>query len=674
MAPALVHKVDREPVEQLKVFGRAGAGAEVFRCLEEAHPEEGLPDPVDGYARGQRGPAVDEPAGETEAVAGRVLGPRVQGGRHVGRDGVLRAVPSPAVEQTGLAGMDTPAFAQVQHGGGRGGVALPRGVGLSVKLAGGRFLGAPRAEQRGLLPLVARVGGYLKGQHRGVVHRRHARVRRAGQGDAGAAERGVVPAIVVTAVVHPQQHAELGARGVAEWLRELQDGRRFRVAPAGAAVRAPRRVVGAVDHELRRSDDPAPLLVVVRLPFLLEAADRFREVRRRTPQRHLLPLVAARRHHAYLQFAERPRPVLAAAGAVELKVPVRERFEAEAGDAVERRGSDYKDIPAGGRVSEGEDGVVSELDGMVEAAGAGEFLGDQRRPGGPLTNEFAGPALQPLRPIRDGGLGPRVDGGEVPAEGLDELLLLGRVDPGLGLVGRVEEGVEAEVLVVGDRIEFVRVALRALEAEADGCLADAIEAVEHSLDTELLGDDRALLVDHPITQEASGDDLFLSGAWEQVAGDLLHQEAVVAEVAVEGADHPVPPGPLLAREVLLVAVAVSVTGGVEPDPGPAFAEALVGDEAASEVFGGRGQTSRGGREHEGSDLRRRRWQANEIEMQAAAEHRGISGRREIQLGGAQPRRHEGIDGVRFSDGGRRLHWRHEGPMRGVGSAGFDPPA
>jgi hypothetical protein len=98
---------------------------------------------------------------------------------------------------------------------------------------------------------------------------------------------------------------------------------------------------------------------------------------------------------------------------------VRERFQPEARDPVERWGSDDKDVPAGGRVSEGEDGVVSELDGMVEAAGAGEFLGDQRRPGGPLTNEFAGPALQPLRPIRDGGLGPRVDGGEVPAEGPD---------------------------------------------------------------------------------------------------------------------------------------------------------------------------------------------------------------------------------------------------------------
>ena len=58
---------------------------------------------------------------------------------------------------------------------------------------------------------------------------------------------------------------------------------------------------------------------------------------------------------------------------------------------------------------------------------------------------------------------------------------------------------------------------------------------------------------------------------QQVAGDLLDDELVVGQVAVEGADDPVAIEPDLARLVLLVAVGIGITRGIEPEPSPALA-------------------------------------------------------------------------------------------------------
>ena len=60
-------------------------------------------------------------------------------------------------------------------------------------------------------------------------------------------------------------------------------------------------------------------------------------------------------------------------------------------------------------------------------------------------------------------------------------------------------------------------------------------------------------------------------AGDQVAGNLLDDELVVGQVAVQGGDDPVAIGVHLARLVFLVAVGVGVARGVEPDPAPALA-------------------------------------------------------------------------------------------------------
>ena len=254
-------------------------------------------------------------------------------------------------------------------------------------------------------------------------------------------------------------------------------------------------------------------------------------------------------------------------------------LELQAGDASELGRGQDEDVAAGGRMAQREDRFVGQLDRVVQTAGARQFV---RLDGSPLRATGRDPGL-PRRdlfpPFRQGFLRALINTPQVGTDPTDLLLLLLAVDPRLRLVGVVQKGVEPEVLVVGDGVELVRVALRALQAEAHHGFTDAVHAVEHALDAELFGDDRALLVDHAVAEEAGRDDLVLRCARDQVAGELFDDELVIGLVAVEGVDHPVAPRPLLAGQVFLEAVAVGVARGVEPHSSPAFAEARVGHQA-----------------------------------------------------------------------------------------------
>ncbi len=91
------------------------------------------------------------------------------------------------------------------------------------------------------------------------------------------------------------------------------------------------------------------------------------------------------------------------------------------------------------------------------------------------------------------------------------------------------------ILFLRERIELVVVALRALDGEAENAFADGVHAVEHRLHAELLGIDAAFLVDHRVAQKAGGHDLILRGVRQQIAGDLLDDELVVRQIAIERA-------------------------------------------------------------------------------------------------------------------------------------------
>jgi len=226
VAPAILHEVDREPVEQVAVFRYGRARAEVLGGVDETNPEHGLPDAVDGDARGERRLRRDDPAGELQTVAGRAFRPRVERRGHMGRDLVLRFIPAAAIEQFRRPGLNPAALREVKDGGAGDRKSLPKVVGLDVELFRFGDGSPPGAEDcRALFP-GAFGGRGGEGEEGGVVHRLRLRVGIAGEGNAAATERRVVAAVVVAAVVHPQEHLEFGARGQGQRLGELHDGDR----------------------------------------------------------------------------------------------------------------------------------------------------------------------------------------------------------------------------------------------------------------------------------------------------------------------------------------------------------------------------------------------------------------------------------------------------------------
>jgi hypothetical protein len=148
--------------------------------------------------------------------------------------------------------------------------------------------------------------------------------------------------------------------------------------------------------------------------------------------------------------------------------------------------------------------------------------------------------------------------GEIGFEGVVRVALGGEIeDPG-GLVaavavavpdGVVEDRKEPVVILLGDRVELVVVALGARDGEAEKGGAVGVDTVEHGLDAELLGVDATLLVDLGVAIEAGGDALGDRCVGEEVAGELFDRELIVGQVAIEGGDDPVAIFPNLARGI-----------------------------------------------------------------------------------------------------------------------------
>ena len=126
----------------------------------------------------------------------------------------------------------------------------------------------------------------------------------------------------------------------------------------------------------------------------------------------------------------------------------------------------------------------------------------------------------------------------------------------IGRVGsfsrRVQIGKHTEVLVVGQRVVFMSVALGALSRDSQNAFADGVHAIEEAFDSELLGLGSTFFVGHGVAEVSGGDFVILACVGEKVAGDLVDDELIVFHVAIEGLDNPVAVGVHLTREVFLV--------------------------------------------------------------------------------------------------------------------------
>jgi hypothetical protein len=187
------------------------------------------------------------------------------------------------------------------------------------------------------------------------------------------------------------------------------------------------------------------------------------------------------------------------------------------------------------------------------------------------------------------------------------------------------------------------VAAGALEGQPEPGHAERADAVGDILDPVLFADDAAFGVDDVIAAEA-GDALVEGGFFEQIAGELLGEEAVVGQVVVEGLHHPVAPAPHGAFRVVVKAVRVGVARDVEPVDGHAFAKAGRGQEAPDGcLIGPFARAGNGGGEvpEFGGGGR----QPGEIERDAAEP--GLRGGRRVgpPAFGGEALAHEGVDGV-----------------------------
>ena len=154
-----------------------------------------------------------------------------------------------------------------------------------------------------------------------------------------------------------------------------------------------------------------------------------------------------------------------------------------------------------------------------------------------------------------------------------------------------EDGREGVILPLQDRIELVVVAAGAVDRHATAArhhLRDhVVEVVGAGLTPEhvALGLDLADEIPRPSGQESGSDHRVGIVGSDHVAGDLSPKKLVVAEVGIEGLDHPVAIPPGVGPElVAFEAVGVGVVGDVEPVAGPAFAVVGRGEQAVDEFF------------------------------------------------------------------------------------------
>ena len=245
----------------------------------------------------------------------------------------------------------------------------------------------------------------------------------------------------------------------------------------------------------------------------------------------------------------------------------------------------------------------------------------------------------------------------------------------LGFVEIGEDAVERVVIFGGNGVEFVVVATRAGDGEAEEGFAGDVDAVVD----DVVGDSVEFVTKGKETEGGEGALVerglgvgvfsfgFLDGRGEEaIGGELFNDELVVGKIAVEGVDDVVPIGPGVGvTEVLAalgVAFGVGVAGDIEPVAAPTFAVGRGGEEAIDEL----GVSVRRGVGYKGVDLRGGGRESGEIEAEAADKGAPIGG----GVGGEavilQGRENERVDWVLDPGGvGRGGRSRERGFLDGL---------
>ena len=394
--------------------------------------------------------------------------------------------------------------------------------------------------------------------------------------------------------------------------------------------------------------------------------------------------IAPLRQDAHLEVGQDEVPAIGASQAALGHALVPDRLEADPGDGVEpgRSGDGVGVVVRNGTACRSEDRAILE-DREFLGAGLGG-LDLQQRPGRlvpRLANRLLPPGPFGLKPaFEEVQVPPKRR--ELPVEFLFACLLFlaGNRQDGGGLriaastvYGRlVEEGEEAVILLLGQRIVLVVVTATTVEGETHPDRAGGLGHIHHVVHAVLFRDSSAFAIDRMVPQEAGGELLLGGGIGQEVAGQLPDCELIPGDVSVEGVDHPVAPWPHGAFAVALVAVRVGVTCGVEPRPRHPLPVTRRGEEAIDQIAVG----FRGGLAEKLGDFFGRGREAAQVEREATNETVSRCFRGLLQALLPEPARDEGID--RIVDGGvpdlrnRGTFDRDEGPVLLVLGALLDP--
>ena len=179
---------------------------------------------------------------------------------------------------------------------------------------------------------------------------------------------------------------------------------------------------------------------------------------------------------------------------------------------------------------------------------------------------------------------------------LDALLLRGRrhVEDGrdlttasgatrtAGLRQLIEDVIECIVVLLRNRVVLVIVTPGAGKREPEPHRRGRLDAVEHVLDSSLLGDPAALAVEHVVAVKPARELLRRRRIRQLITRQLFNRELVVRHVRVDRVHHPVSPRPHRALGIALKAIRVRVPRHIEPVPRPAFAIARRGQQPVDE--------------------------------------------------------------------------------------------
>ena len=104
----------------------------------------------------------------------------------------------------------------------------------------------------------------------------------------------------------------------------------------------------------------------------------------------------------------------------------------------------------------------------------------------------------------------------------------------------------------------------ALHGQPQPCHAERAHAVGHVFHAVFLFDNAALGVNDVVAIESRGDQLVDCRAGQQIASQLLGQEAVIGQVAVECLDHPIAPAPHRTLGIVVESMRVGIARNVQP--------------------------------------------------------------------------------------------------------------